>query len=131
MVLGDDPRHVFPVKVATIESVGALREAIKDKKKNVFQHVDADALVLWKVSIPVDRNLKGEINNLELPDEESLSPVEELSEIFSGVPIRKHLHIIVRSPPTSESQMLRLSSSITRCYRVSYYSKHVFPTAIS
>jgi len=120
LVLGDDPRHVFPVKVATIESVGALREAIKDKKKNVFQHVDADALVLWKVSIPVDRNLKGEINNLELPDEESLSPVEELSEIFSGVPIRKHLHIIVRSPPNSESQSLRLSSSMTRCHFISY-----------
>jgi len=49
LVLGEDSSHVFSVKIDTTESVFTLKEAIKDKKNNAFQHADADSLKLWKV----------------------------------------------------------------------------------
>ena len=49
-VQGDDPRHVFPLEIAETKTVGALKEAIKEKKKPAFDHVVADTLNLWRVS---------------------------------------------------------------------------------
>ena len=48
-VYGDDPSRIFPVKIASTESVGTLKEWVKDKKKHAFEHVDAEALNVWKV----------------------------------------------------------------------------------
>jgi hypothetical protein len=100
----DDPRphHVFPVKIARTESVGTLKEAIKDKKQVALEHVDADALQLWKVSIPVNGGFKENVRNVELRDEDALSPVDRLSKVYLGQPEDGDLHIIVRSPPASE-----------------------------
>jgi hypothetical protein len=61
------------------KTVGTLRKAIKDEKEHAFQHVDADALLLWKVSIPVNRSLTEHLGELDFVDEGSLLPVEELS----------------------------------------------------
>ena len=41
---------MFPVKIARDEAVGALKDAIKDKKKPIFNHIPTDSLELWKVS---------------------------------------------------------------------------------
>jgi hypothetical protein len=49
-VLSDRPESVFPVKIAPEESVGALKDAIRDKKKHKLREIDADALDLWKAS---------------------------------------------------------------------------------
>ena len=49
-ILGEDVNRVFPVKIQTTESVGALRKAIKEEKKPEFDHVPADSLKLWKVN---------------------------------------------------------------------------------
>jgi hypothetical protein len=48
-VLSDDPDRVFPVEIDGGKSVGTLKDAIKDKKKQ-FRDIDSDALDLWKVS---------------------------------------------------------------------------------
>jgi len=48
-VLGDDPRSVFPVEIASSKTVGFLKEAIKDKTKCAFDDIDAKSLNLWKV----------------------------------------------------------------------------------
>jgi hypothetical protein len=45
-VLGDAPRHVFPVKIASLETVSYLKKAIKDEKKHIFNDADADSLDL-------------------------------------------------------------------------------------
>jgi hypothetical protein len=95
----DDPRHVFPIKIARTESVGTLKEAIKDKKQVALEHVDADALQLWNVSIVVDDGFKENVSRVELKDEEELSPVDALSDVFLEAPARKHLHVIVSCPP--------------------------------
>jgi Crinkler effector protein N-terminal domain len=47
LVHGEPRSHIFPVKIAGTESVGALKKAIKDEKKPAFDHVPADTLVLW------------------------------------------------------------------------------------
>jgi hypothetical protein len=67
-VHGDDPRNVFPVKIASTESVGTLKDAIKDKKKHVFQHVDADALEIYKVAFPVDDGLEAKLKRFQAED---------------------------------------------------------------
>jgi hypothetical protein len=35
-VIGDDPRHVIPIKIASSETVGTLKKAIKDEIKHSF-----------------------------------------------------------------------------------------------
>jgi hypothetical protein len=71
-VLGDGPLNVFPVKISKTETVGVLRKLIKDEKRPVFDHVTADSLILWKVSIPVDLSLKWKLGELQL-DEENIT----------------------------------------------------------
>ena len=109
LVLGDDASRVFPVEIANSKTVGDLRDAIKDKKRPAFDHVPADTLVLWKVSILVNRSLTQNLSNRTLGDESSLLPVDELSEVFLNSPAQRHLHIVVSAPPASENRCLSLS----------------------
>jgi hypothetical protein len=48
-VLGDDLSRVFLLKITSLEMVGVLRKAIRDKKKHAFENIDANSLCLWKV----------------------------------------------------------------------------------
>jgi hypothetical protein len=56
-VLGESINHAFPIKIVEAESVGALKVAIKEQKKHSFEHVDADALNLWKVPPALENDL--------------------------------------------------------------------------
>jgi hypothetical protein len=103
LVLGDDPSRVFPVRIAATDSVGILRKLIKDEKKHAFEHVDADTLVLWNVSIPLGESFKDSLSKLDLVEERSLLPEQELVEIFTGPPAKKHVHIVVKAPPIGAS----------------------------
>ena len=49
-VIGDELHSVFPVKIASSETVGTLREAILPKMENSCKDLVAKSLVLWKVS---------------------------------------------------------------------------------
>ena len=102
LVLNNDTSHIFPIEIMESKTVGTLRKAIKDEKRPAFDHVPTDALLLWKVSIPVNRNLTENLSKLLFVDEGSLLPVEELTDVFSGSPARRHLHIVVRGPPAGE-----------------------------
>jgi hypothetical protein len=106
LVLGHDASHIFPVEIAERKTVGALRDAIKDKKRPAFDHVPADTLLLWKVSILVNQNLTKNISKLDFIDESSLLPVKRLSKVFSDQPEDEHLHIVVRVPPAGEYELL-------------------------
>jgi hypothetical protein len=50
-VLGDDPERVFSIKIAKSETIDVLKDAIKEKKKPVFDDIAADSLDLLKVSV--------------------------------------------------------------------------------
>jgi Crinkler effector protein N-terminal domain len=102
LVLDDDTSHIFPIEIAESKTVGALRKAIKDEKRPAFDHIPADTLLLWKVSIPVNRSLHENISKLDFVDEGSLLPVKRLSGVFSDQLENEHLHIVVRAPPAGE-----------------------------
>ena len=97
LVFGDDLNNIFQVTVPGSETIATLKEAIKDKKQVALEHVDADALQLWNVSIVVDDGFKENVGKVELRDEEELSPVKKLSALDE--PHDGHLHIIVSCPP--------------------------------
>ena len=54
LVQGDGPRNVFTIEIASTKNVSALKKKISDEKQHAFKGVDADTLVLWKVSIPAN-----------------------------------------------------------------------------
>jgi hypothetical protein len=93
---GDDVCQVFEIKIPNTESVSALKKVIKDEKKPALDHVTADSLTLWKVSIPVGRRLRYTLANVDLTDETSLSSVDDLVDVFSDAPPHKDLHIVVK-----------------------------------
>ena len=98
LVLGQDRNHIFEVSLSRTRPLAALKVAIRGEKQPAFDHVPAHSLVLWKVSIRVDSNLKTNVESLTLIEEESLSsPVEQLRNIFS--PQDGHLHVVVQPPP--------------------------------
>ncbi|KAG1786726.1 hypothetical protein EV424DRAFT_1551360 [Suillus variegatus] len=86
IVLGHNPRQIFPVDIELTKTVGHLREVIKDKKKPEFDHVATDRLELWKVDLPVNEMIEHNLNNLTLDPTKSLSPVDEMVEISPNAP---------------------------------------------
>jgi hypothetical protein len=105
--------HVpFKVEIANTKSVSALKEVIKEKKKNAFQHFDADDLIVWQASILVrDRNsLKLKLKELNLLNENQLWDLQELKELFSEPPIKYHIHILVKLPTAREFERFALPS---------------------
>ena len=51
-ILGPDVDNAFPVKISRDETVGALKDAIKEKKAPKLDHIAADELDVWKVGHP-------------------------------------------------------------------------------
>ena len=95
-VLGDDVSQVFPIKIANTESVGTLKKVIRDENSESFHDIDARSLTLCKVSFPVDRHLHQRLASIDITDGTSLSSVDDLVDVFSDEPHRKHLHIVVK-----------------------------------
>jgi hypothetical protein len=122
LVQGDDLRNAFSVEIASTKNVSALKQRIRKEKEPAFDHVPADTLVLWKVSIPADGLAKQNPRVHDLDEDQSLSPLEELSEVFSGSLRRKHIHIVVQAPPVGEWTFVALvyvssNGIITACIR--------------
>jgi len=106
LVQGDDLRHIFQIEIASTKAVSALKKRIWIEKKPTFDHVPADTLVLWKVSVPADANLEQELGNLDLTDAKSLPPLKRLSNVFLDLPEESHIHLVVRAPPAGERRSL-------------------------
>ncbi|KAH0825855.1 hypothetical protein J3R83DRAFT_7520 [Lanmaoa asiatica] len=92
-----------PVEISRTETVAALKKALKDKKSVAFHDIDADDLVLYKVSLQY-----GDDDSLEhVLGDRSISSVGpplrnslKLSAIFIS-PAADQLHLIVDGLPTS------------------------------
>ena len=52
-VYGDPHAEPFPVKIDRDETIGVLKNVIKDNQKPAFDHLPANHLRLWKVEIPI------------------------------------------------------------------------------
>src|SRR4051812_45059226 len=101
-VLGEDTENVFPVKISRTETVGVLKDTIKDKKRPLFDHVTADSLVLWKLSIPAT-DFEQRAEHIARPKDiealersEKLKAVKKLSAYFESPP-DEYIHVIVVS----------------------------------
>jgi Crinkler effector protein N-terminal domain len=104
LVLGEPRNRIFPVKIASTDTVGDLKDAIKEKKQLAFQHIDADSVVLWKVSISPNQTVPLNLDELQVDanDITLLSPTDGLSEVFSESLAPKDIHVIVKSPTLGE-----------------------------
>ena len=100
-VRGDDHTRVFDVKINKTESVADLRDVIKEKKSPIFDDIAAKDLRLWKASVLNTRDLKKDVDALNLLDDDSL-PYGILSEIFLSGLEKKSVHIIIGRPQSGE-----------------------------
>jgi Crinkler effector protein N-terminal domain len=107
LVLGQHSSHIFLIRIPANQTVYDLKKAIREEKQPMFREVAADDLQLFKVSIPVNEeidetlatfNPQQNLDEVNLKTEELLLPIAELSEVFSEPPVRRHLHIVVKSP---------------------------------
>ena len=114
-VLGEDSTRIFPVKIDHNEDVGGLKKAIKEEKKPAFDHITADSLEVWNVSIPIneDTNVEAQVKNLRLHEKKSLWGLKKLPRIFRDLD-RDTLHVVVKAPP-SKHRYLFLSVTLFIC----------------
>lgn len=99
LALGDMLDHIFTVKIASLETVGALRRVIKDEQQFACL---ADELVLYRTSLPDDGELKNKVEVLDL--DEPLQPLSILAQVFTDLPVAGHLHIVIQVPPEVPEQ---------------------------
>ncbi|KAG0336079.1 hypothetical protein BG004_008207 [Podila humilis] len=89
----------FPVAIESDKTIGELKDLIKVKKPVDFEHVDANNLTLWKVSIPVaPKNERKEIWLADVPSKEELDETDDIADVFTEAPPKKRIHIIVQRP---------------------------------
>jgi Crinkler effector protein N-terminal domain len=106
-VYGDDLNRIFPVEIASTESVGDLKEAIKIENQLAFRHIGANALHLWGVSIDFDANLKRSLDDFDVDREPRLLPWTKLSSVFPDLPTGDCLNIIINVPAPSPAGKCR------------------------
>lgn len=99
-LLDDDPRRLFTVKVLETENISILKKLIKEEKANTLKDVDASDLDIWKVDIPI-LNFQKNLSKIELVDDNCLSPLEELSDVFPAL-VSKRVHVLIRLPPVDK-----------------------------
>ncbi|KAM6494879.1 hypothetical protein JOM56_009502 [Amanita muscaria] len=102
--------HAFSVKIEEDEDVGTLKDFIKENTRPTFDHIPADALILWKVSVPFDRNLKENVEALNLVSDDKLQTVDILSDLFPSGSQKKTVQVVVDHPHSaiSPSRFLQL-----------------------
>lgn len=119
--LVDGEKTAFPVEFVPSDSVGKLKDLIKAKKSVVFEHVDANNLTLWKVSIPVVPNKERKAISLaEVPWKEELDEMDDLSDVFKETPPKKTIHVIIQRPPPSNANALAFINIL--CMSVLYFN---------
>ena len=130
-MLSDDASRVFQVEIVNSKTVGDLRKLIKEEKRPAFDHVPADTLVLWKVSIAINGNLAESLDP-DIINDDPLLPVNRLSKVFSDPPEDEHLHIVMQAPPAGELDIVSIGVRFQFSYFItSAASSSMFKSANS
>ena len=105
-VYGDTPavERIFPIVIARSRTVGTLKNLIKERKHPEFAHIAADRLILWNVSIPLDKNADNALKQLVLRDQKKLFPTKRLSSYFPDEPAKEHIHVVIQPPSGNKMQ---------------------------
>ncbi|KAK3846355.1 MAG: hypothetical protein J3R72DRAFT_486623 [Linnemannia gamsii] len=96
LISGEHASRAFPVEVSSSKTVGALKDAIISKKPNAFEHIDANDLVLWRVSIPDDDDLSIPLDSVS--EKKKLKATTKLSKVFDAELPEDTIHIVVERP---------------------------------
>lgn len=113
-VIGDSPKqNVFHVDVDLTSRVSHLKEVIKEKKRPNLEHLSADRLVLYAVSISIGNLMQAvEESALLGPhfEKREMIPVEELSQSNdiwapNGIFEASYIHILVQTPQYGKSSL--------------------------
>ncbi|KAG2053980.1 hypothetical protein BDR06DRAFT_1008168 [Suillus hirtellus] len=85
-----------------------------------------------EVNLPINKMIEHNLNNLTLDPMKSLSPVDEIVEIFPDAPLCKYLHMIIQCLPASELSfnIATLSPLVVVCIVFSNDHHHNFPVNI-
>ena len=100
-VRGDIPVNTFTLDIDAHESVYQLKKAIKERKRPRFDDIPAAKLILWKVSLPINRDLKNGVKALNLLEDDSLNSHEILSDIFPDLE-KICVHVLIDRPRSGE-----------------------------
>ena len=109
LLLGDDSKKVFTVKVPKSDNVSVLKKMVKEENAPHLDHVAAKDLILYKVSLSsadVDARLKEDNADLKANTTVTripLQPLEEMKDVFPEPLQKSHVHILFEhhSPGTS------------------------------
>ena len=98
---------IFPVDYDTIQTVGHLKKAIKEEKKQTLANVEADALILYRVDFELSNDEKHleQVKEFrpELNQHNKLKSWHTLSQVFRELVLPEStIHILV-IPPEGES----------------------------
>ncbi|KAI8049520.1 hypothetical protein BDF22DRAFT_657730 [Syncephalis plumigaleata] len=100
VVDGESSFNAFSVKIASTKTVGNLKDLIKTEKSPEFNDIDANELILWRVSIPDDDDNPILLNSLS--EKKILRATTKLSKVFGSELPDETIHIIVQRPPAVE-----------------------------
>lgn len=89
----------FPIELSDECTVATLKEKIKEEIPCTLQHIPAEVLKLWSVSIlGTEEFSETQLREIQQPTHAPLLPEEILSDIFPNTPLDQHLHIVARHP---------------------------------
>lgn len=88
--------RAFSVEIGRGTMIGVLRKFIKEEKSPEYDSFAADILQLWKVNIRYGDS--EERQRFEPRDNEELSPLMKVGDVFQEDLPGGHIHIIVKVP---------------------------------
>ncbi|KAF8920915.1 hypothetical protein BGZ58_004251, partial [Dissophora ornata] len=100
LISGELVSNAFSVKVNPTATVDELKKAIIAEKPNAFRHIDANDLVLWRATIPLDEDAgEDSVITLNGLDEKTKlgNPRTSLSKLFPESP-DDTTYIIIEQP---------------------------------
>ena len=103
--LVDGEATPFSVDIDTSKTVDHLKKAIKAEKTNDLSDVNADELILWRVSIP-DSGVPVPLDSMT--EKEKLKATTKLSKVFDTELSEDTIHVIVQRPPQGNAMHTRV-----------------------
>ncbi|KAK3844547.1 MAG: hypothetical protein J3R72DRAFT_72127 [Linnemannia gamsii] len=101
LVDGQPTSNAFSVSISTAATIDELKDAIKTKKAQEFDDIDADKLTLWRVSIPDDGDeCPILVDNVPESEREKLRATTKLYKEFDTDLPEETIDILVRRPPS-------------------------------
>ncbi|KAG0197400.1 hypothetical protein BGX28_009108 [Mortierella sp. GBA30] len=108
---GKSIAEAFYIEISAEKPVHALKKLIKNEKPAEFKDVDADQLILWAVSIPIDSDKVISVDICQ--PKTKLLPATDLSEVFPDIVPKKTICILIQSPSLDEEKFSAVVVAVT------------------